>query len=115
MLVIGNSAVNLLDYFVPCADAFDDFGEFDAEYNIQIIVIDLDKDGSEEILVSIGNGLTSLETAVFTIGSDDVFFRDSISGQTHIEIDTNGVVTVPYGSQGLFDEYVYENGSFRTK
>ena len=73
LLVIGNSAVNLLDYFVPCADAFDDFGEFDAEYNIQISVIDLDKDGSEEILVSIGNGLTSLETAVFTIGSDDVF------------------------------------------
>lgn len=78
---------------------------------LQISCVDLDRDGEKEIIVSVGDGFSSLETLIYKFVPDSANLFDlcgRINGQEAMYINIKkGTITAPYGSQGLFDEYVY--------
>lgn len=78
---------------------------------LQISCVDLDRDGEKEIIVSVGDGFSSLETLIykFVPDSSDLFeLHGRIGGQQKMYIDIKkGNIVAPYGSQGLYDEYIY--------
>ena len=106
--------VNLTSHLIKniAVDAFDVYDELKSNYYIQIDVIDLNNDNFDELVISIGNLSYELEIFALLYIDDDNYkntflIMDSIEGQQFIEIDKNGIITVPYGSSGLFDEYIY--------
>ena len=105
--------INYILLSITSTNAFNEMDELNYDYSIQIDIIDLDNNGYDEIVVSIGDFLIDMETYVFNYINDDEIYgnyimpMDSIWGQKYIEFDEKGIITIPYGSFGLFDEYVY--------
>lgn len=117
MVYKGDIGVNLLDLFdvedIEYVNAFDDTGDPKDNYYFQLSAYDLDSDGKKEVIVSVGNLLTELTFVVFKVSdSDDLSFErvGSIAGQSNMYLDKDNHIISPYGSQGLFEEYIYEEG-----
>ena len=107
ILVAGSAGFNLLNMYTSQSFAFDGDGGFNEGYSIQVSIYDLDNDGEDEILLAIGDNLVEMELLVFEIGGEGLHYMDILHGQEYMSIDKNNVITVPYGSQGLFDKYKY--------
>ena len=97
---------------------FDEFGDLKEGFNLYIKSHDFGSDGVPEIVVSTSDGL--LETYVWVFAYNFVFTENDSSpldliwfgeGQSDVILEGNKIL-LPFGSQGLFDEYVYSNNTF---
>lgn len=97
---------------------FDEYGDLLEGFNLYATGYDFDLDGTDEVVIAVSDG--SLETYfwifsynfVATENGDNplkVIFHGE--GQADLELEGN-TITVPYGSQGLFDKYIYSNSKF---
>lgn len=120
-IVSDNIGVNLLHYisdemYSAIENLYDDIGELKEGNMIQVVFIDFDDDGKDEVVLAIGDGLVNLGVSIFKIDYDSkdlnfnelAFFR----GQGEIHIDKNKSIEIPFGSKGLFEKYEYKNGIF---
>jgi hypothetical protein len=98
-----------------------EFGDCMDGYYVSVATHDFDGDKNPEFIVVVGNGLIDLWANVVKYhppSSEEDAIRTenwttviSFGGQDKIYIQ-EGVITVPIGSQGLFDEYTWVNGKF---
>lgn len=97
------------------AEGFDSDGDLLAGYYMQILCYDLDGDGVKEVLTSVGDKSLNLQTVVHKYVKDSSTLFEvvgRIQGQEYQYIDPKSKeIIAPYGSQGLFDSYIYQNGS----
>ena len=84
-----------------------------SEYKLQISCVDLDGDREKEIIVSIGDESSLLETLIYRFVPDSTRIFElcgRIDGRQKMFVDVKrGTITAPYGSQGLFEEYIYRD------
>ena len=112
--IYGDAGENLLGTLPPAMQGFDEYGELEEGFALQVAVRDLDGDKKPEVLVATGDGAAILTVAVFVYSPrGDERFRcvGVIEGQNQLHVNVNGAMTAPYGSQGLFDEYALVNGA----
>ncbi|MGZ9585869.1 hypothetical protein [Paenibacillus marinisediminis] len=97
---------------------FDEFGDLQSGFSLYLKDHDFDNDGTPEVVVAASNQLD--QTFVWVFGYNFVALENGTSplellmsaeGQSDIQI-SNNKITLPYGSQGLFEEYTYSNGTF---
>lgn len=95
--------LNVMSHF------FDEYGELNEEYYIQASCIDFNGDGKSELIISIGDKLLTLQSFIFKVrdAKEHSFkYIGKIDGQTYMYLDENNHIIAPFGSQGLFDEYI---------
>lgn len=114
-----NVGVNMVNDFDGDIKAFDEFGDLKEGYFLQVTCYDLDHDGIKEVFTSVGDKLIEMQTVLhrYVKNSSDLFeVVGRMWGQEYQYIDdsTNEII-VPYGSQGLFDSYLYTNNSLYTQ
>ena len=78
---------------------------------MQISEFDFEKDGINELIVGYGDGLSSLEVTIFKKINNEYKVIGEFSGQEKCELSKNKIIA-PYGSQGLYSEYVLTRGKF---
>ena len=112
---------NLLYYvsdemFSIVGDIQDDYRELKEGNRIQVTLVDFDYDGKQEVVLAIGDGLVNLGVSVFKIDYHskdlDAIEIGCFQGQENIHIDKNNDIIIPFGGQGLFEQYKYNNGKF---
>lgn len=107
--VIYNDTGENLRYALPQAmQGFNDFGELEEHFSIQVASCDLTGDGVPEILVATGDGVATLTVAICVSrpGGEERFrCLGLIEGQKELRVRADRMLSVPYGSQGLFTEY----------
>ena len=106
--VYGDAGENLLGTIPPAMRGFDEYGELEDGFSLQVAVRDLNGDKTPEVLVVTGDGAAILTAAVFIYtprGSERFRCIGVIEGQNKLNVGANGLISVPYGSQGLFTEY----------
>ena len=106
----GEYGTNLID---GLEFATDEHGDIMDGFFIQASHVDLDKDGKDEVLMSVGDKSIEMRTAIYKVrdAEEDSFkLVGIIEGQSEMYLDGNHII-VPYGSQGLFDEYIYDKGT----
>ena len=86
----------------------------DDEMEVQISFVDLDGDGTREIIVLSGCylGIDENEAVIYknqNVEKEPFFEVGSFIFQEQVELD-NGHFICPYGSQGLYDEYLFDSG-----
>ena len=82
---------------------------FLAEQYIQCSVVDLNADGTNEILVTVGDKSTETITSIFRFNGKMLEYVDWISGQRRMVLNPeNNHIIVPVGSQGYYDEYAFD-------
>lgn len=117
--VYGDAGENVLGTPPPAMRGFDEYGELLAGFSIQFAVRDLNGDEKPEVLVATGDGAAVLTAGVFVYtpqGGERFRCTGVIEGQNALHVDKNGVISVPYGSRGLFTEYtVAADGSVTEK
>jgi hypothetical protein len=89
---------------------------------LQAATVDLDKDGKDEIIVAIHDGVIDGVFSVLqpfnSLNVGDGVVVDALYNkvlgteyfQRDIIVKKNGHIITPIGSQGLFSEYVLQNG-----
>ena len=104
-------------------EILDEFGEFvDYEgFSLTVGTYDFNNDKNEEIIITIGDNLVTGQVWVYSYHEvDDIskinpfYMEMTASYQSKIWIEKNKIL-IPYGSQGLFDEYVWYEDGFLTK
>jgi hypothetical protein len=115
-----NVAIDLR-YVISMERGINNWGDCDDGYYVQCATHDFDNDKNPEIIIAVGNGSFDMWVNVIKFhppaSSDDAIRTEnwsviaSFSGQEKIHIDGH-VITVPFGSQGLFNEYTWVNGKF---
>lgn len=97
---------------------FDDFGDLREGFALYVKEHDFDNDSVPEVVIVASDKL--LETYVWVYSYNYVFSEQDTSplepvwygaGQSDVVLEGNKIL-LPFGSQGLFDEYVFNNGSF---
>jgi hypothetical protein len=91
----------------------------------QVAIKDVTNDGLPEVLVAFGNGFTSLRVLVFgfndlgrksrQITKETFVLLDQFEGQSQGFIHEGGMLTLPYGSQGLSFEIKWTGDAFERK
>lgn len=99
-------------------EVFDDLGEIPPDHTIQATNYDFDNDGNDEVIIAIGDGFSQGKFWVFGYSSvENVSATNPMNlllaayFQSSINLEDN-VLMVPIGSQGLFEEYLYQNNKF---
>jgi len=115
-----NVAVDLR-YVISMESGFNEWGDCDEGYYVQVATHDFDNDKNPEIIIAVGDGIIDLSVNVIkyhppTNGEDAIRIENwtvvaSFQGQDKIHVEGQ-VITVPIGSQGLYDEYTWLNGKF---
>lgn len=110
------SAANLLDILtnnpLENSDAFDDIGDPNLDYYFQLSCYDLDNDGTKELILSIGDMSIDEISLIYRLtDSSDVpiMYVGSIGGQQSMYITPENHIYAPYGTVGLFDDYIYKD------
>lgn len=113
-------AVNL-GYKISMKSGINEWGDCIEGYYIQVASHDFDNDDNPEIIIAVGNGSFDMSVNVVKYhpptNPDDAIRIENwtnianFQGQEKIHIEGK-VITVPIGSQGLFDEYTWINGKF---
>ncbi|MCC0566764.1 hypothetical protein [Brevibacillus borstelensis] len=100
---------------------YDETGELREGFVMQAAAHDFDQDGTPEIVVTAGDGLLESYAWVFSYnkGADpnkiNPFVQDlKVTGQTRILVEQNKLL-IPFGSQGLYEEYAYVDKQFYKK
>ncbi|MCT1398102.1 hypothetical protein M4D81_03690 [Paenibacillus sp. p3-SID867] len=97
---------------------FDEFGDLKSGFSLYLKEHDFDNDGTPEVVVAASNQADQTFVWVFgynfvalEYGTSPLELLMNAEGQSDIYI-SNNKITLPYGSQGLFEEYTYTNGIF---
>lgn len=102
-----------------------DKGRLVQNANMELAIVDLDKDGNMEILVVVHDGIIDGMFALLKPHSSRVLadgtkvadlYNDVIySGwfQKEVVVEKNGHLIMPFGSQGLFEEYILQDGELK--
>lgn len=100
---------------------FDEWGEMNEAYYVQVAEHDFDSDGAPEIVIAVGDGLVDLTVNIIKyhapISPDDAGRREnwalvgSLTGQQKAIINGNAI-SLPYGSQGLYTEFTWLKNKF---
>jgi predicted small secreted protein len=85
--------------------------EFVLSTVVKVYEYDFDKDGQQEIVVIHSPEYSIATVEVFRYQSGMVERVGKFNGQFDIVIDAN-TITLPYGSVGLGDTFIYLNGAF---
>lgn len=102
------------DTFSP----FDDFGDLKEGFALYVKEHDFDNDSVPEVVLVASDGL--LETYIWVFSYNYVFSEQGTSpleliwygeGQTDVVLEGDKIL-LPFGSQGLFEEYIFNNGTF---
>lgn len=97
---------------------FDDFGDLKEGFSLYVKDYDFGNDSVPEIVIAASDGM--LETYVWVFGYNYTFMEYGTSpldliwngeGQSDVILEANKIL-LPFGSQGLFEEYVYDNNTF---
>lgn len=78
---------------------------------VQVYEYDFDSDGQKEIVVIHSPEYSILTVEVFRYSSGLAERVGNFNGQFNIVLDKN-TISLPYGSQGLSEDYVFIGGSF---
>ena len=117
--VYGDSGENLLATVPPDMQGFDENGELEEDFSIQLGVSDLNADGVPEVLVATGDGVAILSVAIFVYnpqGEERFRCTGVVDGQISVRVEADGTIVAPFGSQGLFTAYtVAADGSVAEK
>lgn len=98
---------------------FDDFGDLKEGFSLYLKDHDFDGNGTPEVVVAASNQLD--QTFVWVFGYNFVALENgtsplelllNVEGQSDVILEGNKIL-LPFGSQGLFDEYVYNNNAFK--
>lgn len=110
-----------LRYVISMKSGINEWGDCDEGYYVQVATHDFDNDKNPEIIIAVGDGHIDMSVNVIKYhpptNEEDAFRTENWSvvanfqGQGKIHINEQ-VITVPIGSQGLFDEYTWVNGKF---
>ena len=107
----GKYGVDLLQFNTE--DFFDAEGNINKNCFIQASYFDLDNDGKDEVLISLSDKTMGvMKTAIYRVrNAEEASFKlvGVIDGQYKMYLEDNHII-VPYGSQGLFGEYMYDKG-----
>jgi len=120
-LSIGKNNYRLSDDLVKTQ-----FNEDIAEdFYYQLAIKDITRDGYPEILLAIGNGISTLYLNIWQFDKQKYLntplnrnanpfnFLGEISGQSKMFIYPNGRIDVPFGSQGLYATYMWNGKSIQ--
>ncbi len=121
LAIFSHDGVNLPLKFAKEFQGISEGGELQPGYFIQVAEHKFDHEGSPEIIIAIGNGLTDLSINVIKYHAPQSA-RDaareanwsivgSYSGQAKAEI-IGDTLQLPYGSQGLYEEYTWAKDKF---
>lgn len=78
---------------------------------ISVYEYDFDKDGLPEIMVVDSPEFSIVNIHIYRYSNGLSELVGNLFGQFGIFLEDN-LITLPYGSQGLVDEYLYKDGSF---
>ncbi|MGX4583036.1 hypothetical protein [Paenibacillus chitinolyticus] len=107
-----------LDTNVGGGSPFDDLGDLKEGFNLYIKDYNFENDTTPEVVIAASDG--KLETYVWVFGYNYLFTENGTSpldliwhgeGQSDVILEGNKIL-LPFGSQGLFDEYVFSNNTF---
>ncbi|MDH6429053.1 MULTISPECIES: hypothetical protein [unclassified Paenibacillus] len=97
---------------------FDDFGDLREGFSLYVQAHDFGNDGVPEVVIAASDNL--LETYVWVFSYNFVFTESETApldliwfseAQSDVVLN-NDRILLPFGSQGLFDEYVYSDNAF---
>lgn len=97
---------------------FDDFGDLKEGFALYVKEHDFDNDSVPEVVLVASEGL--LETYIWVFSYNYVFSEQGTSpleliwygeGQSDVVLEGDKIL-LPFGSQGLFEEYTFNNGTF---
>lgn len=103
----------LYEQNIPYVDEFEDLLD---DFFVQISYIDLDNDNKEELILTIGDMLTTSITVIYKIRRSDTlpFVRVcQIEGQDKLYLTEDKEIIVPIGSQGLYEGYKMQDGRIK--
>ncbi|MBP3783815.1 MAG: DUF4062 domain-containing protein [Butyrivibrio sp.] len=103
----GNTGHNFY-YDIDSLGCFDEEGVLKENYYVQLSFAKLGNIEETLLFLSVGDGRSDMITKVFRIDRYDYKMIGEISGQEFMSVDYT--LNVPYGSQGLYDIYVYCEG-----
>ncbi|MNW41018.1 hypothetical protein D3C74_181440 [compost metagenome] len=107
-----------LDAPQSTSSPFDEFGDLKEGFTLYLKEHDFGNDSVPEVALVASDGL--LETYIWVYSYNYTFSEQCTSpleliwyseGQSDVVLEGNKII-LPYGSQGLFDEYVYSNNTF---
>lgn len=107
-----------LDTNADSGSPFDEFGDLREGFSLYINHYYFEDDTAPEIVIAASDGM--LETYVWVFGYNYTFTENGTQpldliwygeGQSDVILEGNKIL-LPFGSQGLFDEYVYSNNTF---
>ncbi len=101
--------------------AFNEYGEINKGFYVQVAEHDFDNDGLPEIVVAVGDGLIDLTVNIVRYHApwlaedagrvENWELVGSFTGQEKALIDGD-TISLPYGSQGLYTEYTWIKKKF---
>lgn len=107
-----------LDAPQDTSSPFDEFGDLKEGFTLYVKEHDFGNDSVPEVAFVVSNGL--LETYIWVYSYNYTFSEQGTSpleliwyseAQSDVVLEGDKII-LPYGSQGLFDEYVYSNNTF---
>ena len=86
----------------------DDYSE--QSMQVSVYEYDFDKDGETELMVVDSPEFSIVNIHIFRYSNGLTELVGNLFGQFLISLEDN-IISLPFGSQGLTDEYLYRNGS----
>ncbi len=92
----------------------DEYGGLPSDYYAQVSIIDLNGDGINEVVTSVGDKASDMYTNIYKFVGNDLEFAGWIGGQWQMIFD-NGDIVSPYGGQGLASAYTFDGDNIIEK
>ena len=92
----------------------DEYGGLPSDYYAQVSIIDLNGDGINEVVTSVGDKASDMYTNIYKFVGNDLEFAGWIGGQRQMIFD-NGNIVSPYGGQGLASAYTFDGDNIVEK
>ena len=86
-------------------ECFDEEGCLKEEYHIQLSLAKMGNVEEVLLFISVGDGCLEMITKVFHVDTHGFEHIGTVHGQSYMQLDYT--LIAPYGSQGLYDSYVY--------
>jgi hypothetical protein len=112
-IVMGHNGYNLIVLSKQLLkSAFDKYGELNDGYYIQASIFDFDKDGDNEVVLSIGNKSTELGLSIFKYANNDFNQIGYIEGQSQAYINKDGAIEIYNSTGNLLNTYKWNGVEF---
>lgn len=113
-IVIDDTGYNLIrqsNRFLK--SAFDDYEELKDGYYLQASIFDFDKDGANEVIISIGNKSTELGISIFKYRNNNFTQIGYIEGKSRAFINKNGIIEIFDNAGKLLSSYEWNGTEFK--